>query len=133
MQSPRRRAPCSDRWRPNGVRWWLEPPSWGRLPPGSRPVLRGARSRAVVWPLLSASAPDTPIMRGSAAAPRERDQQKGTRANMKTGVPEVDQKIAEVAFAAVAKYGPAAVARIAQSTLPSFESSAVENERQRPT
>lgn len=52
---------------------------------------------------------------------------------MKTGVPEIDQKIAEVAFAAVAKYGPAAVARIAQSTLPGFEPGAVTNERQRPT
>jgi aspartate beta-hydroxylase len=52
---------------------------------------------------------------------------------MKTGVPEVDQMIAQVGAAAAAKYGPAAVARIASSKLPSFEQVTWADERQRPT
>ena len=38
---------------------------------------------------------------------------------MKTGLPEVDRVIADMAASAAAKYGAAAVARIAASTLPS--------------
>lgn len=52
---------------------------------------------------------------------------------MKTGMPEVDRMIAEVGAAAAAKYGVAAVARIASSTLPSYEPAKWEDERQRPT
>lgn len=52
---------------------------------------------------------------------------------MKTGIPEVDRIIAEVGAAAAARYGAAAVARIASSTLPSFEPAAWQDERQRPT
>jgi hypothetical protein len=48
-------------------------------------------------------------------------------------MPELDQKIGEVAAAALAKYGPAALGRIASSTLPAFQETAFENERQRPT
>lgn len=52
---------------------------------------------------------------------------------MKTGIPEVDRTIAAVAATAAERYGAAAVARIAASTLSSFESPVWENERQRPT
>lgn len=52
---------------------------------------------------------------------------------MQTGMPEVDRLLAEVGAAAAAKYGAAAVARIAASTLPSFEPTRWEDERQRPT
>jgi len=52
---------------------------------------------------------------------------------MKTGISEVDRIIAEVAAAAAARYGAAAVARIASSTLPSFEPATWDDERQRPT
>lgn len=52
---------------------------------------------------------------------------------MKTGIPEVDRIIAEVGAAAAARYGAAAVTRIASSTLPSFEPAGWEDERQKPT
>lgn len=52
---------------------------------------------------------------------------------MKTGIPEVDRGIAAVAAAAADRYGAAAVARIAASTLSSFESPRFADERQRPT
>lgn len=59
---------------------------------------------------------------------------------MKTGIPEVDRVIAEVGAAAAAKYGFAAVARIAGSTLPSFvpevpgeAQDGAQDLRQRPT
>jgi aspartyl/asparaginyl beta-hydroxylase len=52
---------------------------------------------------------------------------------MKMGMPEIDRKIAEVTAAAEARYGVAAVARIAASTMPGFEPTTLEDERQRPT
>ena len=52
---------------------------------------------------------------------------------MKTGMPEIDRKIAEVSAAAEARYGAAAVARIAASTMPGYEPTTLEDERQRPT
>lgn len=52
---------------------------------------------------------------------------------MKTGMPEVDRMIAEVLVAAQARYGAAAVERIAASTLPTYEPTTYEDERQRPT
>ena len=52
---------------------------------------------------------------------------------MKMGMLEIDRKIAEVQAAAEARYGAAAVARVAASTLPAFEKTTLENERQRPT
>lgn len=52
---------------------------------------------------------------------------------MQTGIPEIDRMIGEVAAAAAAKYGPAALGRIASSTLPSFEPDRWQDQRQRPT
>jgi aspartate beta-hydroxylase len=52
---------------------------------------------------------------------------------MQTGMPEVDRIIRDVLASAEAKYGAAAVARIAASTLPSFEPPRPDNDRQRPT
>jgi aspartate beta-hydroxylase len=48
-------------------------------------------------------------------------------------MPEIDRMIAEVRAAAEARYGAAAVARIASSTMPGFEPTTLEDERQRPT
>lgn len=52
---------------------------------------------------------------------------------MKTGMPEIDQMVMEVGLAAVQKYGVEAVKRIASSTLPAFQPTSYENERQKPT
>lgn len=52
---------------------------------------------------------------------------------MKIGIPEIDERIAEVRAAAEKKFGAAAVARIAASTLPKFEPTTLTDERQRPT
>lgn len=52
---------------------------------------------------------------------------------MKTGIPEVDRGIAAITAAAAERYGAAAVARIAASTLSKFEPMTVQSERQRPT
>lgn len=52
---------------------------------------------------------------------------------MRMGMPEIDRKIAEVGAAAAARYGAAAAARIAASTMPGFEPTTLEDERQRPT
>lgn len=52
---------------------------------------------------------------------------------MKTGNPEIDQLINATLAKAEAQFGRAAVARIAASSLCTFEKTAYENERQRPT
>src|SRR3954462_11983689 len=52
---------------------------------------------------------------------------------MKTGIVDVDRKIAELLAAAAARYGGGAVERIAASTLSAFEPSTWDDPRQRPT